>query len=409
MTIPLSKPDIGEREIQVVTEVLQSNRLSLGPKLMEFEKTFAAYVGTQHAVGVSSGTSALHLCVHALGIGPQDEVITTPFSFVASTNCILYAGAIPVFLDIDPVTLNLDPKHLRRFLRQSCVLDAGSGALINKETGRTVRAILPVHVFGLPCDMDPILELASHFRLAVLEDACEALGAEYRGRRAGTFGDAAVFAFYPNKQMTTGEGGMIVTNNQETAALCRSLRNQGRDEDASWLSHARLGYNYRLSELQSALGLAQLERISELLQARDRVAEAYSRALTGIPHLILPAEFADNKRSWFVYVVQLDCPSPKAVRDRVLFKLRNRGIECQAYFPALHRQNHIAREAEVPFEPLARAEHASDRSIALPFFPSETQEEIEQVSRCLAEILEEELETSYANFPAKAAASGASK
>ena len=390
MKIPLSKPDIGEHEIERVVEVLRSNRLSLGPKLGEFEERFAAYAGTRYAIAVNSGTSALHLSIRALGIGPQDEVITTPFSFVASTNCILYEGACPIFIDIDPVTLNLDAKLLRRFLRQCCSLDTRRGILLNKTTGRVVKAILPVHVFGLPCDMDPILELARQYGLHVLEDACEALGADYRGRRVGTFGDAAVFAFYPNKQMTTAEGGMIVTDSQEIAMLCRSMRNQGRDEDSSWLRHVRLGYNYRLSELHCALGLGQMDRLNDLLDARERVAKHYNRALAGLPHLALPVEIEGSKRSWFVYVVQLGLPSAKALRDRVILKLRERGIESQAYFPVIHKQPHVAGVARAPLGQLYRAECASDRCLALPFFPRATPQELEYVSSTLAQILEAE-------------------
>jgi FlaA1/EpsC-like NDP-sugar epimerase/dTDP-4-amino-4,6-dideoxygalactose transaminase len=406
MQVPLSKPEIGEKEIRYVTDVLRSGQLSLGPRLAEFEQKFASYVGTRHAVATNSGTSALHLCVRALGIGPQDEVITSPFSFVASANCMLYEGALPVFVDIDPVTMNLDAKQVRRFLRQSCGLDSRRGALIDKATGRTVKAILPVHVFGLPCDMDPIMEVARQYGLAVIEDACEALGAEYRGRRVGTFGDVASFAFYPNKQMTTGEGGMIVTDNEEIARLCRSMRNQGRDEDSAWLKHVRLGFNYRLSDIHCALGLAQLERIEELLQERERVADAYSRALADIPALTLPSEFDGIKRSWFVYVVQINSPAPRAVRDRAMMKLRERGVACQAYFPAIHKQSYISGNARVPLGPLFRTDAASDSSLAIPFFSSMSQDQIEFVAGTLRTVLAEEFAPSMQTSRALAAASG---
>ena len=391
MSIPLSKPDIGDDEIHYVTDVLRSGKLSLGPRLAEFEQKFAAYVGTQFAVATNSGTSALHLCVRALGIGPQDEVITTPFSFVASTNCILYEGALPVFLDIDPLTLNLDPKQMRRFLRQCCVVESRRGIVIDKTTGRTVKAILPVHVFGLPCDMDPIMELARQYGLVVIEDACEALGAEYKGRRAGTIGDAAAFAFYPNKQMTTAEGGMIVTDREDIAHICRSMRNQGREEGSAWLHHTRLGYNYRMSDLHCALGLAQLERVEDLLRARETVAANYDQALLGSHFVLRPSGFEGAKRSWFVYVVQINWPFPKGVRDRTLLKLRERGIECQAYFPAIHRQPYIDGRARSPLGPLPRTESASDRCLALPFFSTQTKDEVEFVSETLNQILEEEL------------------
>jgi FlaA1/EpsC-like NDP-sugar epimerase/dTDP-4-amino-4,6-dideoxygalactose transaminase len=391
MKVPLSKPEISELEIQNVIEVLRSDRLSLGPKLGEFEEKVAAFVGTRYAVATNSGSTALHLCIRALGIGEQDEVITTPFSFVASTNCILYEGAVPLFLDIDPITLNIDPKQLRRFLRQCCGLDSRRGVLVNKQSGRVVKAILPVHVFGLPCDMDPILELARQYGLYVIEDACEALGAEYRGRRAGTFGDVAAFGFYPNKQMTTGEGGMIVTDSEKIAKLCRSMRNQGRDEDSSWLHHVRLGYNYRLNEIQCALGLAQLERLDGLLADRERVAGIYSQTLAGVPHITLPAEFGGLKRSWFVYTIQLDLPTPRAMRDRILSKLRERAVECQAYFPAIHQQAYLAKTAKAPLGSLYRTEQASDRCITLPLFPSMTQQQIDYVCSTLMQILNEEL------------------
>lgn len=409
MHVPLSKPDIGEAEIAMVNEVLRSGRLSLGPKLAEFEQNFAAYAGTKYAIATNSGTSALHLCVRALGIGPQDEVVTTAFSFVASTNCILFEGALPAFVDIDPFTLNIDPVQLRQFLSTRCKVDAHRGNLIDRATGRTVKAILPVHVFGIPCDMDSILELAEEYRLHVLEDACEALGAEYHKRRVGTFGDAATFAFYPNKQITTGEGGIIVTNDEQIARVCRSMRNQGRGEDGTWLSHARLGYNYRLSELQCALGIVQLSRVNELLEARERVAAAYNRALAHIPHLKLPSNttIEGTKGSWFVYVVQLDLPTPRVLRDRLLVRLRDNGVECQAYFPAIHKQPHVAAGSCSLFGQLQQTEQAADRSFALPFFPSLGEAEIRHVGRTLSRVMEQELGNPANSGPAYAAASDA--
>ena len=405
MKIPLSKPDIGKREIEMVMDVLHSGRLSLGPRLMEFEDKFAEYVGMKYGVATNSGTSALHLCIRALGIGPRDEVITTPFSFVASTNCILFEGATPAFVDIDSGTLNIDPDRLRRFLRENCLLDARQRRLIDRSNGRTVRAILPVHVFGVPCDMAPILALAREYGLRVIEDACEALGAEYHGRRAGSFGDVATFAFYPNKQITTGEGGMIVTNDEELAKHCRSMRNQGRGEDSSWLNHARLGYNYRLSEMQCALGIAQLERVTELLEARERVATAYQKALSQVPHLILPSNFEGMKRSWFVYVVQLGLPAPRNIRDRVMARLREHGVECQAYFPAIHKQPHVAGVSRPQAVPLHCAEDAADRCFAIPFYPSLSDAEIEYVRKTLTRILAAEIrEFASTNSPFAASA-----
>ena len=389
--IPLSKPDISDLEIRNVLEVLKSSRLSLGPRLAEFETKFAAYVGTRYAIATNSGTSALHLAIRAMGIGPEDEVITSPFSFVASTNCILYEGARPVFLDIDPATKNIDPKQLHSFLHRCCEMDTDRGVLVNKASGRIVKAILPVHVFGLPCEMGPILELAQQYGLRILEDSCEALGANYRGQRVGTFGDAGVFAFYPNKQMTTGEGGMIVTDDQGIAKVCRSLRNQGRDDASSWLRHIRLGYNYRLSELHCALGLAQLERLDELLRARDRVAAGYDRALSSIPHLVLPKSFNGVRRSWFVYVVEICLPQPRAIRDRIILQLRERGVESQAYFPAIHTQPYLGGKVSSPLGCLTNTESASERCLALPFFPSMTAQDIHHVSETLRQLLGAEM------------------
>jgi perosamine synthetase len=389
MKIPLSKPDIQESEISSVVEVLRSGRLSLGPKLEEFEKKFAEYIGVKHAVAVNSGTSALHLAIRALGIGTDDEVITTSFSFVASTNCILYEGANPVFIDIDLETLNIDVGQLQCFLRDFCTVEPG--LLLNQMTGRVIKAILPVHIFGLPCDMTSIMELAHQYKLRVIEDACEALGAEHRGRRAGTFGDVAVFAFYPNKQITTGEGGMLVTNDDAIANECRSLRNQGRDTNCGWLKHARLGYNYRLSEMQSALGLGQLARVEELLERRELVAAAYKSALSGLPHILLLGEFEGSKRSWFVFVVQLNHPQPRALRDQIIRRLRDLGIECQAYFPAIHRQPYMAANVTAPFGLLRNTELAADRSLAIPFSPTMTFEEVTFVAETLKSILREEM------------------
>ncbi|HEY2548182.1 MAG TPA: DegT/DnrJ/EryC1/StrS family aminotransferase, partial [Candidatus Acidoferrum sp.] len=298
MKIPLSSPDISELEIEYVNRVLRSNHLSLGPVLTEFEEKFAAYSGTRYAIACNSGTSALHMCVRALGLGKEAEVITSSFSFVASVNCLLYEGVLPRLIDIDPETLNIDANLIRDFLRNKCVQNR-AGEVFSKESGRIVKAILPVHVFGLPADMDAITEIASEYGLAILEDACEAIGAEFRGERVGTFGNAAVFAFYPNKQMTTGEGGMVVTDDVKIAERCRSLRNQGRDVDGRWLKHVTLGYNYRLSDIQAALGLAQLERIDELLAKRASVAERYLRLLRSEDSLTLPKTTSRVKRSWF--------------------------------------------------------------------------------------------------------------
>jgi len=387
MRIPLSRPEIGEHEIEYVTRALRSGQLSMGPRLPEFEERFAAFVGARYAIATNSGTSALHLCVKALGIGPEDEVLTTSFSFVASANCLLYERAVPAFVDTNPSTLNLDPTALEESIARHCTWERVRRRLINRRSGRPVRAILPVHVFGLPCDMAPILGIARDFNLRVLEDACEALGAEYAGRRAGTFGDAAAFAFYPNKQMTTAEGGMVVTDDAQIAATCRSLRNHGRDGDSGWLRHTSLGYNYRLSDLHCALGLAQLERIEELLSARARVAAAYSRALAGVPQIALPCDPPETKRSWFVYVIQLREPMGSEERDRLMAGLRMRGIACQAYFPPIHTQPYFQGLGHIPQDPLPHTESAAARCLALPFFASMTEAQVAEVCRSIREIL----------------------
>lgn len=389
MSIPLSQPVIGEREIEIVTRVLRSGTLSLGPMVEEFEARFADYVGTRYAVATNSGTSALHLCVRALGIGPDDEVLTTSFTFAASVNCLLYERAVPAFVDVDPATLNLDPAAIRGILARDYFWDPAQSHLVNRLSGRVLKAILPVHVFGLPCAMAPIMETAREFNLSVLEDACEALGAEYRGRRTGTFGDAAVFAFYPNKQITTAEGGMIVTDNPQIAKLCCSLRNQGRDDDAGWLRHAYLGYNYRLSDLHSALGVAQLERVFHLLAARERVAVLYSRLLADLPQIVMPWDPPGSKRSWFVYVIRLLWSSAVRSRNQVMDGLRERGIACQAYFPAVHLQPYFQDVQLSPRRQLPHTEAASASCLALPFFPTMTDEQVAEVCAAVREVLAE--------------------
>jgi perosamine synthetase len=397
MNVPLSYPDITDLEVEYVTRVLRSGQLSLGPRVVEFEEKFAAYAGTRYAVAVNSGTSALHLAVRALGIGSGDEVITTSFSFVASSNCVMFERALPVFVDIDPHTFNLDPNEIQRFIRDSCVVNPRTGAVSDKETGRRVRAILPVHVFGVPCDMDSILEIAREYSLPVIEDACEALGATYKGKRIGTLGDLGVFAFYPNKQMTTGEGGIIVTNNERTAMLCRSMRNQGRAPESGWLHHERLGYNYRLSDIHCALGLAQLERIEELLRGRERTASIYEQALSGHPWIRLPQAGPECQRSWFVYPIQIVPPGgpPNPVlRDRVLTQLRSRGIGCQSYFPAIHLQPYFNQDFLTRPCFLPHTESTSKTCLVLPMFSSATREQILYVCKVLLEILEAESLTS---------------
>jgi perosamine synthetase len=387
MNISLSAPDIGEREMDYVRQVLQSRQLSMGPWIEKFEKQFAAYCGSRYAIAVNSGTSALHLCVRALEIGASHEVITTSFSFVASVNCFLYEGAQPALVDIDPVTLNLDPQAVREFLRSKCRRSA-EGELIDRETGRVVKALMPVHVFGLPCSMDELMEIAREYRLLVLEDACEAIGAEVQGRRAGTFGNAGVFAFYPNKQMTTGEGGMITTNDQNIAELCRSMRNQGRDTDGAWLRHVRLGYNYRLSELHAALGVAQLERIETILASRAEIARQYTDLLSGRKDLQLSEDQPGMTRSWFVYVVRFLGDSPAAIREHLRARLREKGIASQVYFTPIHHQPFFQQYFAETVPSLPYTDQAADQCLALPFHSRLSKSEIHTVCDAVTAALE---------------------
>ncbi len=362
--IPLAKPDVGAREEELALEVLRSGQLSLGPMGERFEREFAAWLGVPDAVAVSSGTAALHLGVRALGWGPEDEVLTSPFSFVASANCLLYEGSRPVFCDVDPVTLDLDP-----------------GAAAAAVGERTV-GLLPVHIFGYPAAMPELEALASARGLGILEDACEALGAvDSEGCAVGARGNLATFAFYANKQMTTGEGGMIVPRDAAEAARLRSERNQGRAVDMGWLDHDRLGFNYRLSDLAAALGVAQVEKLDSLLERRAAVARLYERALAGVEGVEAPiAGRGAERRSWFVYPVRL----PDGVdRDATVARLAEQGVASKAYLPCIHLMPHLRelgwREGQFPV-----AEAASARSLALPFFPTMSEAQVERVCQALA-------------------------
>jgi perosamine synthetase len=364
----MSSPDIGAREIALVNEVLSGTTLSIGPFVERFEAMLAEYVGAAHAVAVTNGTNGLHLCMVAAGVSDGDEVITTPFSFVASANCILYERGRPVFVDIDEESLNLDP------------------ALVPAAITERTRAILPVHVFGQPCAMDELTAIAREHDLALVEDACEALGAEYRGRQVGSFGQTGVFAFYPNKQMTTGEGGVVVTNDDRVAELLRSLRNQGRDEMGTWLRHVRLGFNYRLDELSAALGVAQLERLDELLAKRERVAQRYCERLQAVPGVEpLRAVPSTTRMSWFVFVVRL---APEIVRDGVIDHLDAAGVPSRSYFSPIHlqpfyREQFGYREGDFPV-----AERVASSTLAIPFHGNLTDEQMEIVVEALASAVE---------------------
>lgn len=368
MTIPLSSPDITETEIEAVTAVLRTSRLSLGPQMEAFEDAMANYTGTTHAIAVSSGTAGLHLCIKALGIGEGDEVIVPSFTFIAAANAIRYERAHPVFVDIDAESLNMSP------------------AAIEQAITPKTRAILVVHTFGRPAEMEAIMDIAGRHHLLVIEDACEAIGATYHGRQAGSFGDAAVFAFYPNKQITTGEGGMVVTRRPELAAHIRALRNQGRYDSTDWLQHAEVGYNYRLSEINCALGLAQLKRIEPILQQREQVARQYCQSLAEVDGLILPAtDVSDIRISWFVYVVRLNATFSEADRDTVITKLTSTGIGCGRYFAPIHLQPSYAAWRNSAALPVTEAQ--ASRTIALPFFNRITDDQIAQVSDTLRNAL----------------------
>ena len=359
-SIPLASPSLDARELALVEEVLASGRLALGPMIERFESALAAAVDAPYAVAVSSGTAALHLAVRMADIGERDEVITSPFSFVASANCALYEGARPVFVDIDADTLNLDP-------------DAVESAI----TPQT-RAILPVDIFGYPAELGPLREIASRYGLALIEDACEALGARYRARRAlGSFDHPAAFAFYPNKQITTGEGGALVVGTEEEYRLAKSLANQGRADSGGWLEHARLGFNYRMSEVTAAIGVGQLEKLSEILLARSGAASAYNALLAGNDRVETPfPDDPDHTRSWFVYVVKL---AAEVDREQVIDRLAAEGVSTSRYLPAIHLQPYMREQFGFAEGMFPICEDTSSRTLALPFFTEISQRQQERV------------------------------
>jgi perosamine synthetase len=365
--IPLSAPYIGEREEELVLEAMRSGRLALGPMLDRFEHALAERVGAPYAAAVSSGTAGLHLAVRLADIGSGDEVITTPFSFVASANCVLYEGAVPVFAEIDARTLNLDP------------------AAVEEAITPHTKAILAVHIFGYPAELAELEQIAEHHGLALIEDGCEALGAEYRGRPVGSHGHPTTFAFYPNKQVTTGEGGAVAVASKEEWALLKSLSNQGRSDSGEWLTHGHLGYNYRLDDMSAALGLAQLERLDEILERRSEIAARYGELLAAVDGVeaLLPDD-VDHVRSWFVYVVLLE---EGIDRNAVMGRLADAGVASKPYLPSIHlqpywRERFATREGLFPV-----AESVSARSLALPFFTGLEREDQERVVEVLADAL----------------------
>jgi dTDP-4-amino-4,6-dideoxygalactose transaminase len=392
----MSSPDLTAKEIAAVGAVIQGPVLSIGPQIEAFESSTAEFVRARHAVAVNSGTSGLHLCVIAANVEQGDVVVTTPFSFVASANCALYERALPVFVDVDAKTGNIDVARVRQ-----CVEDSKRNgdtartwfppALRDIQDRATVKAILPIHAFGQPADMDPILSVAREHDLAVIEDPCEAIGAEYRGRKAGTLGDAGVFAFYPNKQMTTGEGGIIVTDRGDWADLFRSLRNQGRDVFDAWLNHTRLGYNYRMDEMSAALGVAQLKRIDELLDKRAKVAGWYNERLGEQEFIDIPYIASTTTRmSWFVYVLRV---KPPLSRDAVMDSLKEVGVPSRPYFSPIHLQPFYRARFGYKRGDFPVTEYLGDVSLALPFSGVMSRDEVDYVCDHLSRICSCHLDT----------------
>lgn len=363
--IPLAKPYLGEEEVKAVSGVIRSGILSLGPKAKEFEAQFTKFLGVKHAISVNSGTSGLHLCIKALGIKPGDEVITASFSFVASSNPILFEGGEPVFVDIDEKTYNMDPAKLEKAI-----------------TSRT-KAIIPVHMFGQPCNMGAIMEIANRRGIPVIEDACEALGASWSGRKAGTFGSSAVFAFYPNKQITTGEGGMIVTNDDKTAGLCNSCKNQGRDDTGQWLNHVRLGYNYRLGEMSCAMGVEQMKKIDYILKRRGQISAAYTRKLKGVKGIITPYVDTKANPTWFVYSLRTE---DNVSRDKMVEYLNANGVGSKAYFyPPIHLQPFYMEKYGFKGGEFPVTEKISNSAFIIPFFTEITGGQISRVCSVIEE------------------------
>jgi perosamine synthetase len=366
--VPMSSPDLSQAEIDAVLSVLGTPDLSMGPWIDRFEAAFRQFSRCRHAIGVNSGTAGLHLLVRAAGIGPGDLAITTPFSFVASTNVFLFEQAVPVFVDVDPLTGNIDP-----VLVEQAAADLKTGGAAARrwlprkgvEKDAKVKALLAVDVFGQPAELDALEKTAQKYELKLIEDSCEALGAEYQGKKAGTFGFGGVFAFYPNKQITTGEGGVIITNDDEAAALMRALRNQGRAPGDTWLSHTYLGYNYRLDEMSAALGAAQMQRFEELSRKRQQVADWYAERLAEIPGVEMPVVIpATTRMSWFVYVIRL---RKGLDRGQIAARLAERGIPVRPYFLPIHLQPYMVQRFGYRKGDFPVTEDLGERGLAVPF------------------------------------------
>ena len=386
--VPMSSPDLTAAEKDAVLQVLETRHLSLGAQYQAFEEGIAEYAGARHAISVNSGTAGLHLCIRSAGIGAGDLVITTPFSFMASSNVLLFEGAVPVFVDVDPLTGNIDPS----LAAQAAADLAAGGAVAQKWLPRkgaspqsSLKALLPVDVFGQPADMNPLRETANAYNLAVIEDSCEAIGAEYHGKKAGTLGDMGVFAFYPNKQMTTGEGGVIVTDDDRAADLMRAMRNQGRAPGDTWLQHTYLGYNYRMDEMSAALGVVQLGRLEELLTKREQVAAWYAAGLQALPEIEVPLiANSTSKMSWFVYVVRVP---QGADRDAIIHRLGELGIPARPYFAPIHLQPFMVERFGFQPGDFPVTEDLGRRGMALPFSSVMTKEQVEIVCEALSAVI----------------------
>jgi len=367
--VHLSRPDVNKNDIKAVVEVLKTPSLSLGPKIPEFEDKLAKYIGRKYAVAVNSGTSGLFLCLQALGIGKGDEVITTPFTFIATTNSILMVGAKPVFVDIDPVSLNIDPKKIEA-----------------KITSKT-KAIMPVVVFGNPIGLDKVWKIAKKHKLPVIEDSCEGLGSEVNGQKIGNFGTMSNFAFYPNKQMTTGEGGMILTDDEKLADMCKSLRNQGRGKGGGWLAHDRVGYNFRMSDINAALGISQLKRIEQFVQKRRKVAALYQELLADENRIIVPKEPAGSRMSWFVFVVRLKEPY-NSKRNAILNAMFAEGIQVNNYFPPVTLQPFMVEKFGYKDGDFPITDKVCKSTIALPFYNNLTKDKAVLVCKTLKKCID---------------------
>jgi dTDP-4-amino-4,6-dideoxygalactose transaminase len=380
----MSSPDLGPAERQAVLEVLNTPNLSMGARILQLEEAICQLTGSKHAIAGNSGTAGLHLCVRAAGIGPGDHVITTPFSFVASSNVLLFENAVPVFVDVDPRTGNIDTELVAAAAQD--LMAGGEKArrwLPRRGAGpdHALKALLPVDVFGQPADLDPILKVARQYQLPVIEDSCEALGAEYKGRPAGTIGDYGVFAFYPNKQITTGEGGVVITDDAVAADFMRSLRNQGRAVGDTWLQHTHLGYNYRLDEMSAALGAVQLSRLEELSAKREQVAAWYAARLVemaGIETQVI--EPFTTRMSWFVYVIRF---APGIDRDLLAKKLGEQGIPARPYFAPIHLQPYMRERFGFQPGDFPVTEDLGNRSLALPFSGVMSESQVDTVCRLI--------------------------